>query len=213
MQVKGNSVYITRGEAFTYDIEIVNADGSPFVISRELVNPAWRFTIASERYSEAQRIIFDAKMAISVPTFYCTEAIKIDEFINDFSIHSLPEDIQQDAFDNCKNAEGKVQVGWYAVYYTDVAGVKTYKYWTDDNKWQDYNCYFTIYIDTDATINMTEQSYLYQLLLCDNNKGETSTTGTIICIIVKDKIYVSDNLDIDMLADLDNILLNKPEEV
>lgn len=212
MQVKGNSVYITRGEAFTYDIEIVNADGSPFVISRELVNPAWRFTIASERYSEAQRIVFDAKMAIPEPTFYCTEAIKIDAFDNNFSIHSLPADMQQDVYDHCKDAEGSVHVGWYAVYYTEVAGVKTYKYWTD-TEWKDYNCYFTIYIDTDVTINMTEQSYLYQLLLCDNNKGDASTTGTIICIIVKDKIYVSDNLDIDMLADLDNILLNKPEEV
>lgn len=59
MQVFKDEIQITRGENCTYDTIVKNNDNSPYLISSKLVNPYWLITIATGKYYEHGRAVFN----------------------------------------------------------------------------------------------------------------------------------------------------------
>lgn len=80
MRLKNYDIHCYRGEQFTLDFEVINDDGSPYILAKGL---DWviLFTISSVRYPSEEDIVEIYELDLSdVPTFETTQPISIDDF-------------------------------------------------------------------------------------------------------------------------------------
>nr|DAD77507.1 MAG TPA: hypothetical protein [Podoviridae sp. ctaNW81] len=189
----GNDVYITRGEAWTYDSLIVNKDGSPYVVSNQYPNPYFLFKMASVNYQVNERFYDEIWCPIpATSTFYRSEPYELTSFLDDFSVSDLPAEIQQEIQQKGLTAAN------YSVYFVEEGGVKIYKQWTG-TEWKDYSCPFILVFMSADTKKWKAQSYLYKLAVVsgqdiDPAKPDISKI-THNNHIVEGQIIVAGNLD------------------
>ena len=189
----GNDVYVTRGEAWTYDSLIVNKDGSPYIVSNQYPNPYFLFKMASVNYQVNERFYDEIWCPIpSTSTFYCSEPYELSSFPDDFSASDLPAEIQQEIQQKGLTAAN------YAVYYIVEGGVKIYKQWTG-TEWKAYSCPFILAFMSADTKLWKAQSYLYKLAVVSGEDIDAANPDiskiTHNNHIVEGQIIVAGNLD------------------
>lgn len=178
MRTLNNEIIVHRNESFTIDKIIVNKDGSPFVISKELKNPFFLITISTTRYDQRDRYVLNYWIDLNdahnkMPRFSSTVCIDLKSLktvegvikYNNFSdITNFPLSAYIDGVERTINADDCV------FYVTDGENVQ-YKYY--DNGWKDYVCRLTLPISQDVTKDWIEQSYVYSIKLVS---GELSSS-------------------------------------
>lgn len=153
MQIQGYDITCKRGETFTIDMLLQNRDSSPYVITSKAENPYFLITVSSTKYEQEGRLVKNYWLEIpKKSTFYCTNAIKIENFE---SAPKLPDGETYDDLDT------------YAVYYTeDENGNKIYKRWLVD-KWVDYELRIVKTFSKSETAQLVGQSYVYSINFVD----------------------------------------------
>ena len=189
----GNDVYVTRGEAWTYDSLIINKDGSPYVVSNQYPNPYFLFKMASVNYEVNERFYDEIWCPIpAASTFYCSKPYELKSFPTDFTVSDLPVEVQQEIQQKGLTAAN------YAVYFVEEGGVKTYKQWTG-TEWKDYSCPFILAFMSADTKKWKAQSYLYKLAVVSGQDIDSANPDiskiTHNNHIVDGQIFVAGNLD------------------
>lgn len=136
MKTYGNEITIHRGESFTIDKFIVNKDGSPYIVSNQLLNPHIRISISDSLYEQEGRYVSNYFLNLSkLPRFVSTIPVDIRSFKSAPDGSSLYESFaamsglpsgyignyevtytsDDDALFYCKNADGTVDYK----YHTD----------------------------------------------------------------------------------------------
>lgn len=167
MLTNKNELQIYRGETFTIDKIFQNKDGSPYIVSSELTNPYWLLSISNTTYYQENRTVKNYWLPVNVPRFRSTLPVALTD-IKTSSTGSAPV---YTSFDD--NITFPI-VGYYnshavsfdekdCVFYVEVNGVKTYKYW--DNGWKDYECRIIKTFTQDDTSDLYAQNYLFSISL------------------------------------------------
>lgn len=167
MLTNKNELHIYRGETFTIDKYFQNKDGSPYIVSSELNNPYWLLSISNTTYYQENRTVKNYWLPVNVPRFKTTVPVALTD-IKTSSAGNTP--LYTSFTDNITFPI----VGYYnsqpvsfepddCVFYTEVDGVKTYKYW--DNGWKDYICRIVKTFTQDDTSDLFAQNYLFSITL------------------------------------------------
>lgn len=169
MKTYGNEITIHRGESFTIDKFIVNKDGSPYIVSKELENPHIRISVSDSLYEQEGRYVLNYFLNLSkLPRFESTVPVDIRSFKSSVGGSSLYESFDtmsglpsgyignslvtytsdDDALFYCKNDDGTID----------------YKYHTE-NGWSDYKFRLLKYFSRDVTSLWRGQNYWYDISL------------------------------------------------
>ena len=169
MKTYGNEITIHRGESFTIDKFIVNKDGSPYIVSNQLLNPHIRISVSDSLYEQEGRYVSNYFLNLSRhPRFASTIPVDIRSFKSSVGGSSLYESFDtmsglpsgyignslvtytsdDDALFYCKNDDGTVD----------------YKYHTETG-WSDYKFRLLKYFSTDVTSSWRGQNYWYDISL------------------------------------------------
>lgn len=169
MKTYGNEITIHRGESFTIDKFIVSKDGSPYIVSNQLLNPHLRVSVSDSLYEQEDRYISNYFLNLSkLPRFVSTIPVDIRSFKSAPDGSSLYESFatmsglpsgyvgnhqvtytsDDDALFYCKNDDGTVD----------------YKYHTEAG-WSDYRFRLLKYFSTDITSSWRGQNYWYDISL------------------------------------------------
>lgn len=217
MNIKNNELQIYRGESFTYDVYVVNKDGSPYIISNQLLNPEFVITISNTSYEQSNRYIYKRRLKLTnYPKFYFTQPINLRKIyaspegesgggrpgnVSDFSEIS---ELQQ-YVDSEGNVRWIVTEGYYngeyvllepsdAVFYVEYDdGSRKYKYWdTLTHGWQDYECRIITAFNNTLTKEWVEQEYVYSIRLIDVGASELQSVEFVI--LKPSKLVVFNNI-------------------
>jgi hypothetical protein len=169
MKTYGNEIMIHRGESFTIDKFIVNKDGSPYIVSNQLINPHLRISVSDSLYEQEGRYVSNYFLNLSkLPRFVSTIPVDIRSFKSAADGPSL--------YDSFASMSGLPSgyVGNHKVTYTsnDDAlfycknddGTVDYKYRTETG-WSDYKFRLLKYFSTDVTSSWRGQNYWYDISL------------------------------------------------
>lgn len=202
MRTLDNRLVISQGESFTLCREIVNPDGSPYIVSSLLQNPRWIITIASDTYSQAGRYVKQFELSINnelTPTYSLSKALDIkkiltaqggaSKFTNGFaSIVSDTESIDG-YYDGLGTISG--EAGEVVFYEEDVdTGARIYQY-IKGNIWRPYKCLLICAFTHDETAKWVDKTYSYSISLVGEYEEEIQS----IPILQPTKIYVNNILE------------------
>ena len=204
MKTLNNEIIISRGESFTIDNLIQNKDGSPYIISRELVKPYFVISISNSRYFQNDRILKRYWLDLSnIPRFISTVAIDLKSFKTaaDSNVSNY-----SDFPPNTGIIEGYVDgvltryfEGSAVFYLTNSSGKTIYKYYdTTSNAWKNYSCRIVKHFNSEDTEGWVEQTYYYNIFLVSgNNSNDTAPLTEIslkLPILQPTKLSVLSNL-------------------
>lgn len=153
MRLLKNDILVHKNETFTLGFDLINKDGSPYILYNKLSNPHLLITIASSKYEEANRYVLNLWLDLSeLPSFENTIPKEVD------TIPVL--------------APSKVDE---YVYY--VKNDKKYVYYSNiTNKYVDYKFTIRCPLTSDITNKIVGQSYWYSVqLLTGKNLKEYLT--------------------------------------
>ena len=159
MRIANNELEIYRGETFCIDRTIINEDGSPYIISKQLNNPYFLITIASSKYRQDGRYVHNYWLDVTdLPRFNSTVALPLSVLGENYTVwdnvKEWPESgLNGYAYDEC------------VFYIEDVEGNREYKYWDVNLGWQPYKLRIVKIFTTEDTESWTEQEYVYSILL------------------------------------------------
>ena len=176
MQVRNNEIIVRRGETFTVSKLIQNRDGAPYIISSELSNPYWLFTVSSLRYDQKDRYILNKWLDLKdFFRFKHTQPIELSRYGLKFTDNTLPFiDLDGDGEDDDFTGDETSGYANIAIFYEkDSEGVTHYKYWEYINniegdysgQWVEYKCPLITLFSNSVTSNWIEQNYYYQIKL------------------------------------------------
>lgn len=173
MKIYKNELVVTRGEAWTYDVKLVNPDGSPFVISSQLQDPYFVFTVATGKYAEYGRYVHHywckfvsaASDEGGLRSYFITKPIQLTDW--NTSPIDTPEIVR--IYDEARKIDTHVDWTNLAVYFVELSdGTKEYKYYdASDKSFNDYECAFRIAFMSQDTMEWVEQEYNISLKLVD----------------------------------------------
>lgn len=145
MRIKGNDIYVTRSESWTYSANIVSKDNAPFIVPQECDNPYFVFVIKDDYYDSSY--IYKGRSRYDGPKFVST----------------IPEQaVDANLFDADYNRLYKLNDTYY---YKTVDGVKEYVcdfiwpfFVKETEKWTKQQYTYKIYFmnaqnETDVIIN------------------------------------------------------------
>lgn len=209
MRVSNHELTVRRNETFTLDKIVQNRDGSPYIISSELKNPYFLVTVSSTLYENDDSYTYHAWLPVELPRFHSTIPVKINDFT---SLIGAP---LYNGFDNMTGPpsgyingshiiyEGDASTPCYdALFYYEDEDDKTYKWWSGENGWQDYECRIIHKFLQQYTGEWVERSYFYNIDLVDGTKNENASSGErpleniseLIPILEPTKVSVLSNL-------------------
>ena len=148
---------INRNETFTLDFEIVNQDGSPYIVSKYLKNPHVLITISSvNKLSKPYVCNYWLKLN-ELPKFEYTQPVEVDDFDNYPFVN-----------------EDEHLTGDVAVFVkTNADGTKIYKYWKN-GEYYDYSFRIVKRFSVEDTSVLTAQNYEYTIKLVTGTKDDDS---------------------------------------
>lgn len=169
MKTYGNEITIHRGESFTIDKFIVNKDGSPFIVSKELENPHFRLSVSDSLYEQNDRYLINYFMSLkNLPRFVCTQPVDIRSFrgspngnilYQSFeSMSGLPSGYVGDSLVTYNEGDE-------AVFFNKLSDNSIeYKYFTDGG-WKDYSFRLVKSFASAVTSEWKSQNYWYDITL------------------------------------------------
>lgn len=206
MQIHNNDFIITRGETWTFSKAIQNRDGSPFIISSEITNPYFLFSVSSSLYFTNDRYLLNKYLDLShLPRFKYTQPVNIADYGCVFDDETLPFlDMNDDTLNDFMGDETSGYSN-IALFYEVDNGVRNYKYWEYNNniegdysgKWVPYNCHLTTQFNSDITKDWVGQNYYYQIELVDaefDSENQLVVSQFLQNISGVNKISVRENL-------------------
>ena len=171
MKMLGDEIFIQRGETFSLDFELKDANGRPFCIPKFWRNPYLTITVSAALYKQKGDFRRTYWLDLSpLKKFISTEALYIVPYQHDLSkpfaisevmskyenIIALDKnkdnDITNYLFCTDPNRDGKLVYKYVENYELDGNGGVIEEHWTE------YNCRFVKYFDTKDWV---EQRYLY----------------------------------------------------
>lgn len=160
MRLKNYDIHCYRGESFTLDFDVVNDDGSPYIVSNQMKDAHILLNISSTKYQQDDNIAERYWINLNeepnkLPKFYTTIPLKLTSFDTIYK-EEYPDHTADDA-----------------VYYVENDdGSKTYKYYdANSGEYKDYSFRVIIPFRTSNTIKWTEQRYYYSILLVDRKSA------------------------------------------
>ena len=181
MQVRNNEIIVHRGETWTMSKRIQNRDGSPYIVSNQLINPHWLINVSNSKDSNFDNYVLNKWLSLSLfPRFYHTTPIRLADYKLTFEDKTLPFDNDIDGITDFTGDETSGYSDIAVFYEKDENGVISYKYWEYINndkgdfagKWVDYNCVITTVFPTELTKYWFEGSYTYEISLVDGPSTE-----------------------------------------
>lgn len=173
MRSSKNELIIHRGESFTIDFSIVNADGSPFIFPK-LEGGELILTIVDNKYSPDAK--FTRRYRLDVPYgFEITNVIRLED-IKDASGNQKYKSFPDLPSDANSYLEGYYNGVLYTFEYGDVvfslgSGKDVlYKYATDGS-WEEYSPRFVITFVPEDTSEWPTQKLYYTVALVDSTGG------------------------------------------
>lgn len=192
MKSYNNELVVNRNEEFTMSKQLLNKDGSPYILPL-LDNTAYfLITVSNSRYEQQYRYVYRKWLDFSsMPRFKITTAINIADITYNasgepggtfdnittrnerhISIPGLPS-IEELCIGYSGTYPSMIFYDIDAVYYEDNEGIRTYKYATVVGNqetgtlvWHDYNApIITTTFTTDVTSKWVEQNYFYSIQL------------------------------------------------
>lgn len=206
MKISNNEITIQRGEAFSIDRTVVNRDGSPYILSKELINPHILITVSSSKYNEANRYVLNSYLPLSdFPRFLFVNPINLEDVgKSDFSTDlKLTLSDKKLVFLTAKfNGE---LVGFQpddALFYlSDANGNKTYKRWVPESmtagssgSWEDYSFRFVKFFDSNTTSQWLSQTYYYSISIVSGEHVLDGVYDNLIPLLPPTKLSVVSNL-------------------
>jgi hypothetical protein len=201
----GDNIFIQRGETFTLDFELKDAEGRPFCIPLAWKHPYLVITVSSSLYDQKGNYRESVWIDLSeFKRFTGTQALYVPPYLNDkskpFAISEILSvygnlirfddsefDIKNFLF--CTDPEGDGKLVYKYVTSYELLGDKNNNGKVDadevdiaDENWTTYDCRFTI--DSFDTREWVEQRYLYDANL---------VTGTTVEEYLED-VYLRENL-------------------
>lgn len=166
MRMNGFDIYCYRGESFTLDFDIVNNDGSPYILPAVQFSSAsgnerlnyheyyLLISIAPKRNNSYEKVVDRTWLSCNdIPIFKCTVPLEVRSFDEGWPPYRP---------DGTKYAEDLLE----GVYYTNVNGVKTYKYYDEnDAAYKDYRFRVIYKFTPEITVVWTEHEYEYSIRL------------------------------------------------
>ena len=178
MKTNGNEITVFRGEEFTIHKEIVNRDGSPFIVSDSLKNPCWLISVANTLRPQEGRVVRNYYLPIN-RSFQLTVPFNIKDVKTspngDVSMYESFEDLTFPLYGYL--GERYVNIPYnYAVFECD----GEYRFYTlsDDGETivsNKYVCEIIKTFRTSDTESWKSQDYIYTIQLVS---GEKATEGT-----------------------------------
>ena len=211
MLIRNNEITVYRGETWTLSKNIVNRDGSPYIVSSRFNNPFWLITVSSSRYSQTNRYILNKWLNLKdAKRFDITTPVDYKSIDPSYSFANpvLPDGYEGDETSGYANK---------AIFYEkDTNGVTSYKYWEYNNneegdwsgKFVDYKCNIVTSFNRDTTSKWIEQNYVYEILLVDGERTE----DRLISIYDKYKENFANN-SVESVEDMYNRLENFDENL
>ncbi len=172
MKTFKQELLVFRGEDFSIDKVLKNPDGSPFVISKGLVNPYLLISVTDTLYSQKDRYVKNYWLSLeNYIKFQNTEIFDLSDLKNS-PTDGIP---LYESFNDVKvpitgyyngnyvriSADPTTGIEDSHVYYNKGEG---YKYF-DNGEWKDYEFRFVKRFSSDDTRNWTSQNYLYSIQL------------------------------------------------
>ena len=156
MNIIGNDIYITRGESFTLDFDIVNKDGSPFIIHDDFETLYLVFSLKSNLYAQADRYenVYLIDLSDNVK-------FKNTQFVEVTDLSRYPPNALTYEDDFINDATGRI-----AVFKM---GDEYFYYDIESQTYQPYNLQIIFSLSTDDTLNLTSQNYYYSIKLMSCN--------------------------------------------
>lgn len=171
MRSFNDELEVSRNESFVYHRELMNKDGSPYIVPLSMTNPHIRITIADETFIAKTRYILNIYLDLNsdmgdsaLPKFYMSNPVKL---VGKFSTN-IPGDE-----DNLlpTGLPDDVTIYNYAVYYSydDVTKENVYmRYMHDDvDHWEIYKYEIIVPFGIDITRHWTAKNYVYGIFLMD----------------------------------------------
>lgn len=199
MRTYNNELTVRRNETFTIDKIVENKDGSPYIISKRLVNPYFLITIVSSTYDQKDRYTCNMWLPVALPRFDGTTPVNIADFtdISGKQLYKTFEDLSglPSGYLNGVNITFEKDD---ALFYQETSdGKRIYKYY--DDGWKDYECRIVCKFLQSITKDWIERSYVYSIELVDGTKSENPNKplknfSEVIPILTPTKLSVLSNL-------------------
>lgn len=238
MKMLGDNIFIQRGETFTLDFELKDAEGRPFCIPLKWKHPYLVITISSSLYDQKGNYKESVWIDLNdkeepFKRFTSTQALYVRPYLSDkskpFAISEILStygnlirfddseyDIKNFLFCTDPEGDGKLVYKYVTGYTLDDKNgdgiIDADEVDIADENWTTYDCRFTI--DSFDTREWVEQKYLYDANL---------VSGTTVREYLK-SVYEQENLgskidiDVDLKTDenvryyIDKIKDNKQRE-
>lgn len=183
MLIHKNEIEVYAGENWTMSKLIENRDGSPYIISSELLNPYWLVTISSSLYNQKNRYILNKWLSLNdFPRFKNTTPVELKSIDPTYTFENadIPSGYEGDETSGYANE---------AIFYEkDQNSVIRYKYFEYDNneegnysgEWVDYKCPIITSFTSDITSEWREGNYVYSIQLVGGVAGEDIDRPIII---------------------------------
>ncbi len=183
MRVYKNEITVYRGETFTITKRIENRDGSPYIVSSEMVNPHWLLTVSNSRYNQQNRYVLNKWLSLkNHPRFKITKPISVNKIPTEDDYESY-ESFDEMPLPAGYEGDETTEYANVAVFYQeDARGNRVYKYWKYNNQdagnyegyWEDYSCIISTTFTSDITSKWIEQTYYYGILLVSGEMNDDS---------------------------------------
>jgi len=149
MRTLGTTLIVNRGETFSLTRKAFNFDGTPIILSNNLINPYLVITVSSTNYPQEGKYVKKIWYSLSeYSKFASTEPYLV------IQIDTPPDG----------------DVAYQRVYYiVDDDGEKQYYYY-DGTSMLEYYFEFTVQFLNDYTKDWVEQEYSYSVVLCDGTR-------------------------------------------
>ena len=204
MQLYKQELKIYRGEDFSIDKVLKNADGSPFVVSKKLQNPHLLISITDTLYSQKDRYVKNYWLSlINVPSFESTKIFNLKEL-------KVAQGSEYPAYNNFSEATLPLQ-GWYNNEFIEISAVdgkeETYVFYNEgegykryvNNQWVDYQFRFVKRFSQDDTKELEAKTYLYSIQLVTGKSTREYLTD------------IADNEDIEYSTDVNGDVTSNEE--
>lgn len=193
MRIYRDRIEVERGETWTYDVDIVNNDGSPFVISNKFVNPYFLLTVSYTKYSMHGRYLKNYWCPVddTYLRFYVTTPIELANQTMSPSQALTGALLEQ----YTRHINGGGTESNFAIYKIN----GNYYYW-NGTSYEEYITPFTITFPYSDTITWIEQEYEFAMKFVDGNLPDSGSDKPIKNfnhvqpITVPSKIVVSSNI-------------------
>lgn len=211
MRIFNDEIEITRGEDITYDIEVLNFDGFPYIVSNAPPNPHWLITISTGKYYEHGRTVYNYWLPIKriiadIPVaFYLTKPVKIDVSIISENIGpytNADENLKEELLRLKRNGKITDNLDDYAVYYVEQDEYCRFYYW-NGTEYKEYKNNVIVNFTSVDTLEWAEQDCELSLKLVAgplnkisrSNEQPLKTFSYMEKIISPSKIIVYSNVD------------------